>query len=65
MRVEDIRSFRLYHRAIEVLGQDIAQVWLHDPNPALGNDTPADHAGTPDGLTEVLDLLGRIENGIW
>lgn len=52
--------FRLYNRAIEVIGEGYARDWIEEPNPAIGNDTPRDHARTPEGLAEVLDLLEYI-----
>ena len=38
--------------------------WLKHPNPAVGGDTPLEHAGTPAGAEEVIDLIGRLEHGI-
>ena len=38
--------------------------WLGHPNPALRGETPLDHAKTPLGLGDVLDLIGRLEHGI-
>ena len=38
--------------------------WLKHPNPAVGGDTPLEHAGTLAGAEEVIDLIGRLEHGI-
>lgn len=38
--------------------------WLAHPNPALGGESPLTRAGTPDGMQDVLDLVGRQAHGI-
>ena len=38
--------------------------WLKHPHPAVGGDTPLEHAGTLAGAEEVIDLIGHLEHGI-
>lgn len=38
--------------------------WLKTPAPALGNETPLDHATTEMGARNVERLIGRLEHGI-
>lgn len=38
--------------------------WLGHPSPALSGETPLEHAKTPAGTQDVLDLIGRLEHGI-
>ncbi|MEX2535085.1 MAG: antitoxin Xre/MbcA/ParS toxin-binding domain-containing protein [Trueperaceae bacterium] len=39
--------------------------WLKSSNPSLGNSTPLDFARSEIGAREVVDLLGRIEYGVY
>lgn len=43
----------------------VALYWLLTDNHALGGRAPLDCVSTPEGRAEVLDVLGRIEQGIW
>jgi putative toxin-antitoxin system antitoxin component (TIGR02293 family) len=53
-------------RAIEVLGtREKALRWLRIPIRSLGDRTPLSQLETPDGITRVEDVLGRIEHGVW
>jgi putative toxin-antitoxin system antitoxin component (TIGR02293 family) len=53
-------------RAIEVLGtREKALHWLKTPVRSLGDRTSLSLLGSPDGITGVKDVLGRIEHGIW
>jgi putative toxin-antitoxin system antitoxin component (TIGR02293 family) len=53
-------------RAIEVLGtREKALRWLRTPIRSLGDRTPLSQLETPDGITRVEDVLGRIEHGVW
>ena len=38
--------------------------WLAHPNPALGGESPLERAETPDGMRDVIDLIGRLNHGI-
>ena len=56
----------LLETAAYVLGnEDRAKRWLKTPKKALGDESPLDHARTKDGLQEVLDLLGRLQHGVF
>ena len=61
-----LRIARLFDRAIDVLGDAaVARQWLMAPKRALGGVVPLDFADTEPGAEEVLDLLGRIEHGVF
>jgi putative toxin-antitoxin system antitoxin component (TIGR02293 family) len=56
----------LYERGIEVLGSERAfSSWIKSPNFALGGEIPFNLLDTRIGFTMVLDILGRIEHGIF
>jgi putative toxin-antitoxin system antitoxin component (TIGR02293 family) len=42
-----------------------ASRWLKSPSTALGNNRPLDLLDTTTGATMVLNLLGRIEQGVF
>lgn len=53
-------------RAIEVFGaRDKAIRWLRTPLPSLSNRTPLSMLTTAEGIEQVEDVLGRIEQGVW
>lgn len=53
-------------RASDVFGSDVkARGWLDRPNGALGKVTPMSLLNTDEGVQRVLDVLGRIEYGIF
>lgn len=39
----------------------VAEKWLTEPAFGLGGEIPIEYIGTPEGLAEVRNLLGRIE----
>jgi uncharacterized protein (DUF2384 family) len=46
--------------------QDYALGWLSTPIRALGRRSPIDFATTEeDGVTQIIDLIGRIEHGVY
>lgn len=56
----------LYERGIEVLGSEKAfSGWIKSPNLALGGEIPFNLLDTRIGFTMVLDILGRIEHGVF
>ena len=60
-----VRYADLFWRAVELLGdEESAAAWLRTPAPALGGETPLDHADTERGGRNVLGLIGRLEHGI-
>lgn len=66
---ESDRLFRLARIAAEaarVLGsEEKAARWLHEPNRALGGDTPLSLLDTEIGARRVEEILGRIEYGVF
>jgi len=61
-----IELARLYERGIDVLGSAEAfNKWLRQPNYALRNQAPLSLLDTSIGFTMVLDVLGRIEHGVF
>lgn len=56
----------LYERGIDVLGSERAfSRWIKSPNFALGGEIPFNLLDTRIGFTMVLDILGRIEHGVF
>jgi putative toxin-antitoxin system antitoxin component (TIGR02293 family) len=39
--------------------------WLNQPLRALGYKTPALYMDSPERIQEVLDIIGRLEHGVW
>jgi len=61
-----VRLMRVARLAEEVLGsREKAIGWLHDPNRALGNDTPLSQLDTARGARRVEALLGRLAHGVY
>ena len=61
-----IRLVRLVERAAEVFeSQDRAVDWIKTPNASLDGFTPLSMLDTELGAETVLDMLGRIEHGIF
>lgn len=59
------RIVRLYHRAVEVLGEGSGPLWLTTPKRFLGGKTPLEFADTEMGAYEIEQTLGRIEHGVF
>ena len=60
------RVARLYVRAIEVLGsRKHALRWLKTSRAQLKGKPPVDFADTELGCQELMNLLGRIEHGVF
>ena len=60
------RLQRLTRRAAAVLGgADEGRAWLTTPQRALARRTPFEVAATEVGAETVLQLLGRIEHGVF
>jgi putative toxin-antitoxin system antitoxin component (TIGR02293 family) len=71
-RLSPEESERLYRlakvlaSAESVLGsRDKARGWLNSPNRALGDVTPLSLLETEAGADEVMNVLGRIEYGVY
>ncbi|RNL54243.1 type II RES/Xre toxin-antitoxin system antitoxin [Pedobacter jejuensis] len=61
-----IELARLYERGTEVLGSIKAfNVWLKEPNLALNGEIPFNLLDTRIGFEMVLNILGRIEYGVF
>ncbi|MBQ7159406.1 MAG: DUF2384 domain-containing protein [Treponema sp.] len=61
-----ISLMRAYSRAIEIFGsEDNAVAWLKTPNAILNNLTPVQALSSRFGAEEVMDMLGRIEYGVY
>ena len=61
-----LRLGRVWERATTVLASDAAaRDWLKSPNGALENAAPLSLLDADIGADAVLDLLGRIEHGIF
>ncbi|MCD0488442.1 MbcA/ParS/Xre antitoxin family protein [Pedobacter sp. MC2016-14] len=61
-----IELARLYERGIEVLGSTKAfNTWMRNPNRALNNEIPLYLLDTSIGFDMVLQILGRIEYGVF
>lgn len=60
------RAARVLAKASEVLGdQEKAARWLQSSNNALPGDRPVDRLETDAGMYSVLEILGRIEYGLY
>lgn len=60
------RIVRVFDRASAVMGSgDLAVRWLHQPNTALAGAPPLQWLGTDPETDEVLNVLGRIEYGVF
>jgi putative toxin-antitoxin system antitoxin component (TIGR02293 family) len=61
-----IELAQLYERGVEVLGTEEAfNRWIRTPNRALSNEIPLNLLDTSIGFTMVLQILGRIEYGVF
>lgn len=57
---------KVFRRCLEVFGdREIAMRWLESPNLALGTRRPIDLLSAPEGIKQVLDVLTRIEHGVF
>jgi putative toxin-antitoxin system antitoxin component (TIGR02293 family) len=53
-------------RAVEVIGdRERAYSWFGRPVKALKGATPISMLSTPDGVQQVLTVLGRLEHGVF
>ena len=66
---ESARAFRLARllaRAKEVFGSgEEARLWLRQTLLAIGNRIPLEAARTEIGAESVLQVLGRLEDGVY
>ena len=61
-----INEDEAFNKACELFAQDRekAEEWLNSPQRALGGKIPIEVARTKEGTQEVLDIIGRLENGV-
>jgi putative toxin-antitoxin system antitoxin component (TIGR02293 family) len=67
---ESDRVYRIaaaYRDALQLFEGDAesARRWLNEPAKALGGENPLQHLATEAGATEVHDLIGRLEHGVY
>ena len=61
-----ISLMRAYEKSKEIFGsQETAVKWLKSPNNVLGGITPVQAMSSRFGAEEVMDILGRIEYGVF
>lgn len=60
-----IQLVELFERGFEVFGKEKFPLWIRSEIRALGNQRPIDILDTPIGIQMVLDILGRIEHGVY
>lgn len=62
-----VRIIRVIARAVELFegDKDAAQKWLNEPNRALAWKVPADLIASETGAYEVMNLITRIEHGVY
>lgn len=61
-----LRIARIYDKALDVFKTETgAERWLKKPARGLGYKVPLEYADTEPGAQEVLNLLGRIEHGVF
>lgn len=61
-----ISLMRAHRKATEIFGSEENSVkWLKTPNAALGGITPVQAMSSRFGAEEVMDILGRIEYGVY
>lgn len=42
-----------------------ADAWLNRPLKAIGSEMPIDHMNSPEKILMLLDIIGRLEHGVW
>jgi putative toxin-antitoxin system antitoxin component (TIGR02293 family) len=61
-----LRFIRTLARAEQVLGdKEAALAWLRTANRSLASTAPEDLLDTDIGAQSVMDVLGRIEHGVF
>ncbi|EYU15858.1 MULTISPECIES: antitoxin Xre/MbcA/ParS toxin-binding domain-containing protein [Photorhabdus] len=61
------RLIRVFDAAVQLFGgnKNEAWTWLKSPVKSLGAVTPMSLIATESGALEVLDLIGRLEHGVF
>jgi putative toxin-antitoxin system antitoxin component (TIGR02293 family) len=61
-----LRLAQVYDMAFQVFGnREKAESWLKKPARGLGGKIPLEYADTDLGAHEVINLLGRIDHGVF
>ena len=61
-----LRIARVYDKALEVFeSEEAVEAWLKKPARGLGQKIPLEYSDTDLGAQEVVNLLGRIEHGVF
>ena len=61
-----LRIARVYDKALEVFeSEEAVEGWLKKPARGLGRKVPLEYSDTDLGAQEVVNLLGRIEHGVF
>jgi len=62
-----LRRWSVFESALELFAGNFAEArrWLQSPARALGGRVPLEVAGTATGATQVRDLIGRLEHGVF
>ena len=61
-----LRIARVYDKAFEVFeSEEAVEGWLKKPARGLGHKIPLEYSDTDLGAQEVVNLLGRIEHGVF
>jgi putative toxin-antitoxin system antitoxin component (TIGR02293 family) len=61
-----LRIARVYDKALEVFeSEEAVEGWLKKPVRGLGYKIPLEYSDTDLGAQEVVNLLGRIEHGVF
>jgi putative toxin-antitoxin system antitoxin component (TIGR02293 family) len=61
-----LRVATVYDKALDVFeDKGAVESWLKNPARGLGNKIPLEYADTGVGAQEVINLLGRIEHGVF
>lgn len=59
-------TIKAYQKAIEIFGsEEKSEKWLNTSNTALGGITPVQAMSSTSGVESVMDILGRIEYGVY
>jgi putative toxin-antitoxin system antitoxin component (TIGR02293 family) len=59
------RIAAVYVKAAKIFGPVPAREWMKTPLPALGGNTPLGRCDTSLGASEVEELIGRIDYGVY
>ena len=62
-----LRRWSVFESALELFAGNFAEArrWLQSPARALGGRMPLEVAGTAAGATQVRDLIGQLEHGVF